>query len=1187
MNGDADSSVRPWIADESVDPDTAFPGREAYSIEDFPATDTLGAPYSERSLLSNVTPDRDLYPDSWGNFRCFMVTMDGQKLPSAPWGDRNNPDVECTKTDHGHDEPIPCDRPDCSHDARNKWASPANWVRLADALEWREKDPRVTGIAFIGETDHNPRTGTPDPYVYVDGDNVYDAELGVHPVFAEIVDRLGLTYTDLSTSETGFHLVFAGRLPPGVKKVMADLDDDPWGANSEPPAIEIEDANVCVATGKHVPGTPTDARRVDPDTLLDVIAEYDPDSLRRADYVLPSEDPSLDAPERRTSPSDRVARGTLGSNTPIARADATSRPQGGSGSRSVPEGYTPTATSADETATDIRDVFVALDQLDPSDLPLQTQQVSVDSSGWLKYDPSTYRNSRGGDSLHRPPDSSVFYDQKTGASFRLLNLFAFEQGILDTPFASLTGSDWWTAVDAARDAGADIPQYDDDWNGPGGYTTILPEIQKADHLRAGWDYHGRTQPAISKADVHDRVEAHSREVMAQGDYALINALMSTGKTHSALKALTQTGRKGLYLAGTKRLREEAAGTARRLGLDVLELPDTTLCPCFNGAYGEALAEDLTRRRDVQGLTPAELHDRLDLPCDHDHEAGCPYRQQWTWVEEHRDEYDVLIGDYGHGHLPHLHVDREVIVDEDPSDRYTTQLYGEQLERAVNAFCAHHFDFPCADYTDVLQACDDPDRRGNARDWFSEQPPEATPSACIDSPGYHVLAAHAVYTLLFAESVDPNLPDNRFKRTTLPDDDVPLGLFVQGRDRDPSGVELRTPPDFSLANSLQALDGTPNHASWQNVLGLPLTHREPLASEQEKHDYIRHTLGIEGIDLSNGATRPHSGGSVNVAYTSAALHALETEYGIQPVVFDTKKAIQQYRDAGLHADDGGPATALDNFANVRGTNDYATDRLAYIAGSPHFGDGWVRKQAAWLGGAVYRQDNAKGTDLTYTAPDGDPVGDQFLWQMREANIAQAALRVGRNGQGAVVAFGTSAIPDWFPVAGRGGIHRTWTDHQRDILTALADLAPHASDGDGITTHDILDHPSVTCGLRWVEKTITDFRRLGYVSETDHSGPGFAYLGDGLHRVNDHGEVELPTVAVPNDSGSAKATATGGVVGEGGVGERTRNNYYTASFVQSTSSTASSPPSRGDRSFTVDFQEVAELTQGEATDNPPPD
>jgi hypothetical protein len=742
------------------------------------------------------------------------------------------------------------------------------------------------------------------------------------------------------------------------------------------------------------------------------------------------------------------------------------------------------------------------------------------------------------------------------------------------------------ALDGANDGG--------EYEYTSGYTTILPHSPKMDAIRAGWNYHADTRaeaggsPAITKTDVHDRVENHVRTAIQHGDRALIDSLMTTGKTYSALKVAGELDEQVFYCAGTTRLREEVGGHCSDLGLTHVALPESSQCPVFDGSLGTAgLTERVRRLRDEQGLTPSEIHERLDLPCDHAHEGGCPYRQQWAVVEEAGDDVDVLIGDYGHAQLDHLCMGRVVVVDENPSDRYTTQFWGTRLERTVNAFCDRHPEFPCSDYTDVLQARASDDRRAEARTWFDQYPFDRDPGPCVEHPDYHAYAPHATAAVLFAESVHPHDPTYPNKTVTLSDADRTRAQFIQGRDRDTSAVELLTPPDFPHATALLALDGTPGHQQWERSLGTTLTHREPLASDDEKRSYVRDTLGIEGIDLSGGAVRTHSSGIyVNVERASAALHALADEYDHQPAVFDTKKAIRQYDDAGV-ADDDGPANALDNFANLRGTNDYADTRTAYIAGSPHYGDGWVRKQAAWEGHAVARNDE-KGMDLSYATVSGTPVGDDFLWQMREAEVAQAALRVGRNGQGALVAFGTAAYPDWFPIGGHGDVLRTWTDHQRDIITALADLAPHATPGDGITTRDILDHPSVTCGLRWVEKGVAQLEQLGYISrDPDHSGRGFAYLGDGLHRMNADGQVELPTVALPEDSPTATASATGGTVSEAEVGERTHNTYYTASFAQTPASTAGPRGRRGEISLTIDFYGVRALISDAADDNPPPD
>lgn len=98
-----------------------------------------------------------------------------------------------------------------------------------------------------------------------------------------------------------------------------------------------------------------------------------------------------------------------------------------------------------------------MDRLEPRDMPLSSRQTGTDSTGWKTFDPS-YRRSDSGKSLHYNGEGA-FHDHREGEAFGVLSLYASEQGIITEPWNQLADSDWWDAVDAARDAGAPIPEF--------------------------------------------------------------------------------------------------------------------------------------------------------------------------------------------------------------------------------------------------------------------------------------------------------------------------------------------------------------------------------------------------------------------------------------------------------------------------------------------------------------------------------------------------------------------------------------------------------------------------------------------------------------------------------------------------------------------------------------------------------
>ncbi len=80
------------------------------------------------------------------------------------------------------------------------------------------KNPNYSGVGFVFSVD--------DPYVGIDLDKCRDPVTGVvEPWAAEVLDRIS-SYTELSPSGTGFHLIGKGKLPPtGRRKGQVEMYD--------------------------------------------------------------------------------------------------------------------------------------------------------------------------------------------------------------------------------------------------------------------------------------------------------------------------------------------------------------------------------------------------------------------------------------------------------------------------------------------------------------------------------------------------------------------------------------------------------------------------------------------------------------------------------------------------------------------------------------------------------------------------------------------------------------------------------------------------------------------------------------------------------------------------------------------------------------------------------------------------
>lgn len=174
--------------------------------------------------------------------------------------------------------------------------------------------------------------------------------------------------------------------------------------------------------------------------------------------------------------------------------------------------------------------------------------------------------------------------------------------------------------------------------------------------------------------------------------------------------------------------------------------------------------------------------------------------------------------------------------------------------------------------------------------------------------------------------------------------------------------------------------------------------------------------------------------------------------------------------------------------MRGSNRLADSRVGAVIGSNHFGDDFVQRWGAYVGEAVAHR--GKGADLTYGA-----FGDQVLQHMREHETLQAALRFGRDGNGAVVYVHTDTLPEWVPIAGEGRVLETWSDGMRQVVQALDDEGTASA-------AELAAHPTVDVGERQVLNVLNTLVERGVVQR--HRDPL-----DGRHAVWTAAELdELP-------------------------------------------------------------------------------
>lgn len=930
------------------------------------------------------------------------------KQPFAPWGDPDAP-IPCTKDDHDADT---VDQ--CGCDARWKWRHNGNYRDEEGVMEYLRANDEVpiNGIAFIQQED--------DPYAYIDGDDVRDPETGeVHPDFIAILDRLGLTYGDISRSGTGSHAQYRGELPEGVKQASWPLDDTPFKGNDDLPSIEIYARNrVYVSTGKHVPGTPTEVREWDAEALEEILDEND----------------QLPIPE---SPHDFDL-----------------------------EDHKPTATTSSETADDIKDLFAAIDRLDARNVAEKTivhrwNDTASTSSGNRAFYPVWGRDSNGTANI---VDADIWQDTgDEGGWGTPVTMALIDLNEIDNTGSSpreQKGTLFWKGVDHLRDLGFEIPLYEppsdyerfEQWDEEGeipqpalrGYA-IHHDFIGEDELVDGWRLpsgtyaavlneleeqcisHGRTPDVdsytiladvsptldwqdvrytseIEKREARNRVQAAITDAIDSRTNSLIDALPSTGKSHGTVKVASTTPHDFTILVGRGReeMYDQYAQWADEYNLSSYRLPALTDCPV--GGNEDHDQHDMFMAHYNLGAGVAEIHEHYGdkLAC----QEGCPYMTRWDFDP---DNYDILIGHYVHAYLPPITTGRVVVLDEFPGDAYETMMPGSKHAESL----ASVVDGPIT-ASDLKERRSDlwtkPDLRSRFMEPDGSCTVESDPSLAFDETDTDAPLVLATY--LFAEDLG-----NGFEAASF---DGKHTIF----NRENESWHALIPPDLDYAHTVIGLDGTPTPAMWDLTTEAGFDHRQIL-DNSERRQYLTETLGHEYIQTTQ-YVKPHGkhGKYVNQNEDIALFNWIAEQHDPDPALITTQRAEKIYK-----RQDGFDFEVL-HYGNLLGSNKFANRRVGVVSGSQHFGDGFIKKWGAFAGEPIKRE-GGKGADLSYTG-----IGDEILTHMREHQTLQAVLRFSRHGDGARVYVHTNTLPEWVEIQGQVSV-RVLSDGHEEVITAVQD------------------------------------------------------------------------------------------------------------------------------------------------------
>lgn len=276
------------------------------------------------------------------------------------------------------------------------------WTDFETARTWCTKLDGYELAFVIRDRDQYPG----EELVLIDYDHVCDLDAGrIHPTVRTHIERAG-SYADISPSQAGVHILGRGQLPEGIRTITDSLPDMDHFPNAE---LEVYDSARYVAmTGLHIDGTPVQTRH-----CQDFIEEL------TEEYATVSE----------------------------SRPDHTSK-ESGTGQENL--------TNID-TTSDIQDIYDAIHQTRPGDIRLWSPVTEERSDGTKSRDP-VWANSETGTRLAEVNDVWIYRDGLIALD--ALQVVALEERIITDEQEYPDGRDFWRAVDALRNRGAPIPEFE-------------------------------------------------------------------------------------------------------------------------------------------------------------------------------------------------------------------------------------------------------------------------------------------------------------------------------------------------------------------------------------------------------------------------------------------------------------------------------------------------------------------------------------------------------------------------------------------------------------------------------------------------------------------------------------------------------------------------------------------------------
>jgi hypothetical protein len=510
-------------------------------------------------------------------------------------------------------------------------------------------------------------------------------------------------------------------------------------------------------------------------------------------------------------------------------------------------------------------------------------------------------------------------------------------------------------------------------------------------------------------DLREATQSTIEEAFQSERPTLVNAPPGSGKTYSVPRVADELSEPVTYLTERRDLYHDMEEECDTVGLSSYTLPSAhEECPVFADNDKHQDWQDKVRRLHTNGVSAGKIHVEFNLPCEDGQD--CEYIDR---LDFEPGDFDVLIGNYVHGYAKKYTRDRTVVLDEFSGDGYVHEI--ENVDRKVSAFLKRATGLRYSDYSDLTKNGVEPQHPDELR-WWRTHDGEVSDRTIIEDDQGEISRRSAKLTLalLFMRDLGNGWESTRWysRRRTDPVTDEAavydppwrslLSRDVEAArrtDSDTTTVWLREKPDFSEAESVVALDGTPVRKMWKAATGIAW-HESRVVPEHEMGHYLHEVIGTQVLQAGNGTKPYHSGKWTSGDLDGALMLGADVRFGEKPGVISTKKVLDKYDGIDELAD------GTLNFARVKSNNDFTDKEVGVVLGTPHPGDDVLKRWGALIGRPVQGV-SKQGQPRSYGS-----VGTDILRHFRENKVLQAILRFGRTPKSnATVLVNHEAYPEW--------------------------------------------------------------------------------------------------------------------------------------------------------------------------------